>query len=185
MTHPSPRLIRITQVSQIIAAICGILFVVFPIGLAGLCFFWVKFLAMQNAAQQMGVQADDISVLAKTAAYGAVMVQTAPLLWALWALRRLFMGYATGAVFTADAARQLKFVAVALISTVIVRPLGIGLFSLALSLDTVKTPGGQGHLILMFGSTELLIGLAGVMILVIAWVMGEAAALAEENRSFV
>ncbi|MEQ9444487.1 MAG: DUF2975 domain-containing protein [Rhodospirillaceae bacterium] len=185
MPDSDHRLLRITRISRVIATLCGVLFVIFPLGLAALCFFGETFLAMQNTAQQMGVRAEDISLLAKTAAYGAIMVQTAPLLLALWALRCLFAGYATGAVFTMDAARQLKRVALALISTVIVRPLGVGLFSLALSIDTVKTPGGQGHLIFMFGSTEVLIGLAGGMVLVTAWVMGEAAALAEENRSFV
>lgn len=185
MANPTARLARIMKVSRVIAFLCGFLFVLFPIGLAGLSFLWLEFLAMQSAARQMGIQAEDISVLARTAAYGAIMVQTAPLLLALWALRRLFEGYSSGAVFTINAARQLKLVAFALISTVIVRPAGVGLFSLALSIDTVNTPGGQGHLILMFGSTEVLIGLAGAMVLVIAWIMGEAAAMAEENKSFV
>lgn len=176
---------RISRVSKVIVLLCGFFLILFPLGLAGLSFFWLKFLAMQNAAQQMGIKADEISLLARTAAYAAIMVQTAPLLWALWALRRLFDGYAAGAVFTTDAARYLKIVALALLSTVIVRPLGGGLFSLAMSIDTIAKPEGQGHFVLMFGSTEILIGLAGGMVLVIAWVMGEAAALAEENKSFV
>lgn len=188
----SQRLDRISRVSKVIVLLCGFFLVLFPVGLAGLSFFWLKFLAMQNAAQQMGIRADEISLLARTAAYVAIMVQTAPLLWALWALRRLFKGYAAGAVFTTDAARYLKMVALALLSTIIVRPLGGGLFSLAMSIDTVAQPNGQGHFVLMFGSTEVLIGLAGAMVMVIAWVMGEAAALekanaalAEENKSFV
>lgn len=185
MTNSSPRLARIASVSRIIAAICGFLLILFPIGLASLSFFWLEFLAMQSAAQQMGIQAEDISLLSRTAAYGAIMVQTAPLLWALWALRRLFEGYAAGAVFTTEAARYLKQVAFALLSILLVRPLGGALFSLALSIDTTKAPGGQGHLILAFGSTEVLIGLAGAMVLVITWIMGEAAAMAEENQSFV
>lgn len=185
-TSLSPqRLERISRVSKVIVLLCGLFLFLFPVGLAGLSFFWLKFLAMQNAAQQMGIKADEISLLARTAAYAAIMVQTAPLLWALWALRRLFKGYAAGAVFTTDSARYLKMVAWALLSTMVVRPLGGGLFSLAMSIDTVAQPDGQGYFALMFGSTEVLIGLAGGMVLVIAWVMGEAAAMAEENKSFV
>lgn len=183
---------RISHVSKIIAVLCGFFLILFPVGLAGLSFFWLEFLAMQGAARQMGIVAEEISLLARAAAYLAIMVQTAPLLWALWALRRLFDGYAAGAVFTTDSARYLKMVALALLSTIIVRPIGGGLFSLAMSIDTVAQPDGQGYFVLMIGSTEVLIGLAGAMVLVIAWIMGEAAALeeanatlAEENKSFV
>ncbi|MDG2319688.1 MAG: hypothetical protein P8L79_05470 [Rhodospirillaceae bacterium] len=56
---------------------------------------------------------------------------------------------------------------------------------MALSIDTVKQTEGQGHLVVAVGSTEIWLGLAGTMILVIAWIMGEAAKLADENKSFV
>ncbi len=65
---------------------------------------------------------------------------------------------------------------------ILIRPLGNALFSLALSIDM---PEGQKHLVFRLGSDEVWIGLTGAMVLVTAWIMGEAAAMAEENKSFV
>jgi signal transduction histidine kinase len=185
MTVTNPRLARIAKVSRIIATVCGILLVLFPVLIGSLTFFWQEFLAIQHAARQMGVKADEISFLARLASLGAMLVGSAPLLWGLWILRQLFLEYAAGAVFTQSAADLLKRVAYALLALIIARPVGGALFSLALSIDTVKAPGGQGHLAIMVGSTEVWLGLAGSMVLVIAWIMGEAAKLADENKSFV
>lgn len=185
MTMTNPRLARIAKVSRIIAAVCGILLVLFPLLIGGLTFFWQEWIAMQSAARQMGIEADEISLLARLASFGAMLVGSAPLLWGLWILRQLFLSYADGSVFSQDAARQLKRVAYALLALVIARPVGNALFSLALSIDTVKLPDGQGHLIIPMGLTEVWLGLAGSMVLVIAWIMGEAAKLADENKSFV
>ena len=185
MNEPYPRLARIQRLSGRIAATCGILFVIFPILMLGLSLFLPQFLAIQNVARQMGVQAEDISLVARIASFGAIIVSSAPLFWGLWILKHLFQGYAEGAVFTSAAAEQLKKVAHALLALIIASPVGHALFSLALSIDTVRQPEGQGHLVIAVGSTEVWLGLAGAMVLVIAWIMGEAAALAEENKSFV
>ncbi len=185
MNEPSPRLARIQLFSGRIAFTCGVLFVALPILLLGLALFLPEFLAIQAVARQMGVQAEDISLLARIASFGAMIVSSAPLIWGLWILRQLFQVYASGAVFTQIAAEQLKKVAYALLALIVARPFGYALFSLALSIDTVRQPGGQGHLVIPIGSTEVWLGLAGVIVLVNAWIMGEAAALAEENKSFV
>jgi hypothetical protein len=180
----SPRLQRIQRVSARIATACGVLMIALPALLMTLSLFLPEFLAMQNAARQMGVEADEISGLARFASFAAMVIGSAPLLWGLWVLRRLFQSYAAGDVFTPMAAQRLKHVAYALLALIIARPIGGALFGLALSIDTVKQ-GGQGHLMIAFGSTEIWLGLAGATVLVIAWIMGEAAALADENKSFV
>ena len=179
------RLHRIQRVSAGIASACGVLLIAFPILLFCVALLLPEMLAAQNVARQMGVQADQISLLARVASFGAMIVGSSPLLWGLWILRRLFQGYATGDVFTPAAAEQLRKGAYALLALILARPIGGALFSLALSIDTVKQPEGQGHLVVGFGSTEVWLALAGAMVLVIAWIMGEAAAMAEENQSFV
>ena len=182
MPESSERLDRITKVSRGIATACGLLFLLLPVFLAVISLGFPHFLLLQSAARQFNLQVDDLSVLTKLAAYGAMMVQSLPMLFALWVLRKLFQGYATGRVFTVEAAKRLKQAAFALLSMVVMTPVGGALFSLALS---IATPPGQNKLVLGIGSPQVWIGLAGAMVLVTAWIMGEAAALAEENKSFV
>jgi len=50
---------------------------------------------------------------------------------------------------------------------------------------TLPLGDGNHQLTLAFGSHELWLIFAGVVLMVIAWIMGEAALLAEENKSFV
>ncbi|WP_246678429.1 MULTISPECIES: hypothetical protein [unclassified Mesorhizobium] len=50
---------------------------------------------------------------------------------------------------------------------------------------TLDAPAGQHRLTLSFGSDTVLMLLAAGTIAVIAWVMAEATALAEENQQFV
>lgn len=185
MSSPdNPRLERIQRVSGRIATACGVLLIAFPLLMIGMSLVWPEFLAIQSAARQLGVQADEISWLARIASSGAWLVSFGPLLWGLWIMRRLFQSYARGAVFSKEAADQLKRVAYAVFALILARPIGGALFSLSLSIDVVKH-GGQGQLMLSVGSTEVWLALAGSMVLVIAWIMGEAAALADENKSFV
>lgn len=182
MTNSSPRLARIASVSEKIAAACGIFMVLLPAGLAIYVFGFSDLLAFHPQLAQMDMPEEGLSRLAKVAVYCAILVGTAPALFALRTLRQLFTGYAEGAVFTVSAAKRLKAVAMALIAMVLIRPVSGILMSLAISIDL---PPGHRALMITFGSTELWIGLAGAMVLVTAWIMGEAAAMAEENQSFV
>jgi hypothetical protein len=106
------------------------------------------------------------------------LIGSLPILWALIILRRRFLGYAQGDVYTSTAAARLKMLAMVLLAMVVFRPLTGVLLSLALS---TNLPNGERKLALSFSSNELWIGLAGLMILVTAWVMGEAAGLAVDN----
>lgn len=176
------RLARITTVSRKISAACGIFMVLLPAGLAIYVFGFFELLSYHPHIAPMDIPKDGLSRLAQTALYAALLIGIAPALFALSQLRLLFSGYANGAVFTVAAAKHLKAVASALIVMVLIRPVSGMLISLAISIDL--PPGGRA-LVITFGSTEVWIGLAGAMVLVTAWIMGEAAALAEENKSFV
>ena len=116
--------------------------------------------------------------LAQLTAFFALLIGSLPILWALIILRRRFLGYAQGDVFTSTAAARLKMVVLAILAMVVFRPLTGVLLSLALS---TNLPDGERQLALSFSSNELWIGLAGLMILVTAWVMSEAPGLAVDN----
>lgn len=183
------RLGRITTVSQKIAAACGIFMVLLPAGLAVYVFGFFELLSYHPHIAPMDIPEGGLSSVARTALYAAIFVGMVPALYALSKLKDLFSGYASGAVFSIEAANRLKAVAIALLAMVLIRPISGMLVSLAISIDL--PPGGRA-LVITFGSTELWIGLAGAMVLVTAWIMGEAAALekanaalADENKSFV
>ncbi len=88
MNEPSLRLARIARVSGIIATICGILLIMLPIFLGSLSFAFPKFLLMQPVADLFPqLNPEDLSTQTKAAAFGAIMVNTLPMLWVLWTAR--------------------------------------------------------------------------------------------------
>ena len=103
-------------------------------------------------------------------------------MWALWSLRRLFLIYAHGEVFSSGAFRALNNVAVALFGGVIASFVMQGPISFLLSY-----PLGPGHryISLGFGSADLSSLFVAGVVLVIARVMAEARRVAEENAGFV
>lgn len=103
-------------------------------------------------------------------------------MWALWSLRRLFLHYADGDVFSHAALGALNHVAVALFAGVVVGFAVQAPISLLLSWHL-----GSGHraISLGFGSDDVArLFMAGV-VLVIARVMAQARRLADENEGFV
>lgn len=102
--------------------------------------------------------------------------------WALLSLRRLFLLYAHGEVFSHQALRMLNHVAVALFASVIVGFVMQAPITLLLSWHL-----GAGHRAVSIGvgSHEVAsLFLAGA-VLVIARVMAEARRMADENAGFV
>lgn len=102
--------------------------------------------------------------------------------WALLSLRRLFLLYAHGEVFSHQALRMLNHVAVALFASVIVGFVMQAPITLLLSWHL-----GAGHRAVSLGlGTDDVVALfmAGA-VLVIARVMAEARRMADENAGFV
>ena len=103
-------------------------------------------------------------------------------MWALWSLRRLFLLYARGRVFSRDALSALNHVAVALFASVIVGFVMQVPISLAL---TWYRGSGHRQMSLGFGSDDVATLFMAGAVLVIARVMAEARRVADENESFV
>lgn len=110
------------------------------------------------------------------------VLPTALSLWGLWNALKLFLGYREGAVFTEIAGRRLKYMGIALAMT----PLAQVMMTAATSvLLTMHNQVGQRQLTISMTETHLVVGVAGAMLLVIGWVLTEAARLAEDNRQIV
>jgi hypothetical protein len=110
------------------------------------------------------------------------LAPTAFTMWALWSLRRLFLLYAKGSVFSAEALEALNHVAVALFAGVIVAFIMQAPISLALTWAR-----GENHreMSLSFGSRDVATLFMAGVVLVIARVMAEARRMADENAKFV
>jgi uncharacterized membrane protein YidH (DUF202 family) len=105
---------------------------------------------------------------------------TAFTMWALWSLRRLFLLYARGSVFSAEALAALNHVAVALFASVVVGFAMQAPTSLALT-----WPHAHREISLSFGSNDVFTLFMAGVVLVIARVMAEAQRMADENAKFV
>jgi hypothetical protein len=116
---------------------------------------------------------------------GALICALAPTaftMWALWSLRRLFLLYAKGSVFSKEALRALNHVAVALFAGVVVD------FAMQAPISLLLTwPRGEGHreISLGFGSNDVATLFIACVVLVIARVMAEAQRAVDENAKFV
>ena len=96
-------------------------------------------------------------------------------------IRKLFRTYSSGEFFTVAAARHLKWFSLSLIAFGILRPLGIldkDIFERFAEADALQYTWEFPD----FGISVFFLGL---LLLVISWVMGEAARLAEYNKSIV
>jgi hypothetical protein len=130
----------------------------------------------------IGVAPRVLPPLVAVAAWGVLTLVSLPALWGLWALKRLFEGYAAGAIFTVAAARRLRHCGYALVAGGIEGPFASALLSVALTFDL---PKGSRMLVVSFSSNDIVLLVVGALLLTVARVMGEAARIAEENAGFV
>jgi hypothetical protein len=103
-------------------------------------------------------------------------------LWALWSLRRLFVLYAEGEVFSPRSFAALNDIALALLGSVVAGFIMQAPISLAL---TWWRGNGHREISLGFGSNDISTLFLAATALVIARVMAEAGRIADENAKFV
>lgn len=172
--------IRIKQTSSVAAGVLAVFIITKPIALA----FYVSSNLLQHHPwlSLLHIPIDAVTPVARFAIFTATLLALAPWLWGLWQLRRLFLGYRAGNVFTPQAASHFSNFALSLIITGIICPIAISLLSLVLSALGVMTPPGG---VISISSTDVGLILIGSVLRVIASVLLNAARLAEENASFV
>ena len=141
---------------------------------------WTRNLLLARLGQAGADLALTPGHLAAGAAVTAVPVGV--LLYGLWQVRALFLGFATGQVFTSSSARRLRNFAVAMLAQAVLGPLSsTGLF-LAF---TLSKPPGDRHLGIALSTNDFLALILGGVILAVAWAMAEASRIADENAGFV
>ncbi len=103
-------------------------------------------------------------------------------LWGLWNMWRLFRAYREGAVFSVETGRRLRNVGLVLG----LQPfLQIALSGIGSILLTMNNANGERHFAITLQDNDLLIGIAGGLLVVVGWVMAEAARIADDHRQII
>ena len=178
----SPSELRIAWLSGGVATLLTLALWLLPAGLSLYVFLFPQLLPFHPWVAAAGISLRPLPLGNSVAVLVVLLISASPAIWGLWELRRLFQGYAAGAIFTVAAARRLCHCAYALLALGAIAPFGAMGLSLALSADL---PPGARRIAISISSDDLGLLLMGIILLVIARVMGEAARLAEENAGFV
>lgn len=102
--------------------------------------------------------------------------------YGLLTARRLFLGYAGGDVFSESAGRRLARIGWSVAALPIATNISI---TIAALLATWDAGPGQRILKFSFSGADFLALVYGVLLIVVGYVLTEAARLSEENRQFV
>jgi hypothetical protein len=175
------RLNRIRFFSLVLARGCILLAALLTVGLV---FYWFSASAASIAADAQIPREwlTDLGAGRRAAGFAISFVPLACLILALMSARRCFGAFAAGSFFGQDAVKGLRNFALGLLASALLKPFSAAALSVLLSSDA---PAGQHRLTLGFGSDTMLTLLAAGIVAVIAWVMAEASALAEENAQFI
>ncbi len=103
-------------------------------------------------------------------------------LYGLWNVRLLFGAYARGEVFSTVPAAYIRNVGSAMLVNVVLSVLVHSIGSVVLTIDN---PAGSRQLTVSLSSNTYLLLMMGGLLVVIGWVMREAARISDENSRFV
>ncbi|MCB2108619.1 MAG: DUF2975 domain-containing protein [Rhodobacteraceae bacterium] len=180
--YPSERMQRIARFSRRVAvALLAVMVLTWGL-IAYISFGDPEGLLAHPWLAQTGFDLGAITPIKRVAVFAALIVAALPYQWGLFELWRMFRAFSAGDVLTPASVAHFRRFAVALTLGVFSSPVGSGLMSLALS---IGMPPGQRAFAIAFSSESLLSGMLGAAMIVVGWVLGEAVAAADENRSFV
>lgn len=116
---------------------------------------------------------------------GAMLSGAVPLIavgYALWHLRALMRLYSRGVILAQACASAIQRIGLGVLGVLV---LGVLAHTLQVLVLTALNPVGQRSVSVALGSTDLGLALTGGLLVLIGWVMREAAAAADENAAFV
>lgn len=179
MVRPEPdNRRRIARTSNILRHLCAVLIAVAVVGPA---VFWGLVPEGSDMIRTQGY-AITLTPLTRTLAFITTLVPGVFVIWAFVVLRRLFTLYRDGDYFgrgNVACFRQLGWTAIGWTAAKFVHG---GMLSVAL---TINNAPGERALTLSAGSGDLTALFAGIVLLLISWVMDEARRLDEEQAQIV
>lgn len=124
----------------------------------------------------------DIDIATRIFAFILAMIPLGALAWGLLCAHHCFTAFARGEVFAPAPIRQLRLLAIAVAASALLKPFTGAALSVLLSM---RGSAGVKTLAFNIGSDTLIALIFAGTVAVIAWVMSEALAIAEENQQFV
>ena len=124
----------------------------------------------------------DLSSSDRVGGFVLSLVVVSVAMWGLGSLAVLFARFRRGLIFDLRAARLLRRFAFSVLLLPVAGLLTDGATTAWLSRDAAP---GEGMIALSLTSHDLFFGIIGILLLTIAWVMHDAAALNEEHRLIV
>lgn len=178
---PSHRADRIRRLSKIMS---GLYLATSVILTAGTLYYWLVTPSADilASARLPATGAENLGFLTRLLAFLVSMIPLAALIWGLRQAQRCFNGFAKQQFFTAETVGSLRGFATAIFVSTLLQPVAYAALSLILSWTN---PAGQRALSIGISSDMWLGLLFAGTITVIAWVMTEAIAIADENAQFV
>ncbi len=135
-----------------------------------------------HAMPALGSHPIALDLPARLMAMAASSAGFVALAMALWSARRLFLRFASGAVFEAGTGVLLRRVGILLVVYAGLTPI---IRTLVTTVVTLHNPPGGQVFAISLSSDEMLLALIGALIVMIGAVMADAARLADDNREIV
>ncbi len=124
----------------------------------------------------------EVSFETRIAALAISMVPLAVLIWGLLNVRRCFVLFSQGRIFTAEVVDGFRRFSLALLMSALLKPFAGAALTALLSWGG---PTGTRMVAIHLGSDTLFSLLFAGAMMVVVWVMSEAIAIADENAQFV
>jgi hypothetical protein len=178
---PAHRAERIRRLSKIMS---GLYLATSVILTAGTLYYWFATppADILTAAKLPVTGVENLGFPIRLLAFLVSMLPLAALIWGLRQAQQCFNGFAKQQFFTAETVGSLRAFAMAVFVSTLLQPFAYAALSLILSWTN---PAGQRALSIGISSDMWLGLLFAGTIIVIAWVMREAIAIADENAQFI
>lgn len=174
---------RIRRISQAMVWACWALVILMPVALV---YYWATTNAPDLATQYGNLQASAIlaplQLWQRVAAAAVTAVPLVLLLMGVWQAKRCFAQFAAGQLFTAQATGHLRSFAGWMASAALAAIVAGAATSVLL---TLQNPPGMRYLAVGISSTHVFSFFFAALVWLMADVMRQAQALAEENAHFV
>ncbi|WP_404406294.1 DUF2975 domain-containing protein [Pelagibacterium halotolerans] len=151
-----------------------------PVGMA---YFWFALDGAElKGILHMPATADPVGTFERGAGFALSMIPGGVLIFGLVRLRACLAAFLSGAIFSSTASAGLRDFAIGIGASALARPFVSALLSVVLSWSA---PPGQRMIVFSISSDTILFVLFAGTIAAAAWVMQQAARIAEENAQFV
>lgn len=173
---------KVIRLSLALRVICWIGLVALP-GFEFAIWLNPDWLKESQLLTEIGVGDMELTLLQRIGALSIALIPVSVLTYGLWRLALLFSAYARGVILDPVCADHLKAFSICILLN--------GVLSIASTtaltayLSFMGRPEGQRVVSITVGDQDIGVFLMGGLLLVVAWIMGVGAKVADEHRQFV